>query len=444
MDLVDRLVEHRTLGTAPRAELAWLAAHGSLRHAARGEVLSTKGERVEGLYVVLSGCIAISIDRGTGLRKAMEWRAGDVTGLLPYSRLLTPPGDTVAQEPTELLTVPGRFLVEMTRACYEVTAILVHRMLDRARVFNSSELEDERMISLGKLAAGLAHELNNPASAIERSSAQLAARLEDSEQSARVLGAAGLSPAQLAVIEDVRAASASTRQPGVASPVAQAEREEAIAEWLADHGVDTALAESLGDTAATLAALDRLVAAVDGPALSAVLHWTAASSTVRALAAEIQEAAGRISGLVGAIKGFTHMDQAAVAEPVDLARGLDNTVAVLRSKARAKSVTVTVEVESGLPCARGFAGELNQIWANLLDNALDAAPVGSQVAVVAQRDAGHIVVRVVDGGGGIPAEIQDKIFEPFFTTKPVGQGSGLGLDITRRLVLHNDGEITVA
>ena len=159
-------------------------------------------------------------------------------------------------------------------------------------------------------------------------------------------------------------------------PIEEAEREEAIADWLADHGLDAAIAEALAETAVTFEALDRLAGAVDGPALNAVLRWAAAGCSVRGLASEIQDAAMRISGLVIAIKGFTHMDQATVAEPVDLAQGLSNTVAVLRSKARAKSVAVVVKVEPGLPRVRGFAGELNQIWANLIDNALDAVPDG--------------------------------------------------------------------
>ena len=151
----------------------------------------------------------------------------------------------------------------------------------------------------------------------------------------------------------------------------------------------------------------------------------------------------RISGLVMAVKGFTHMDQAAVAEPLNLMRGLDNTVAVLRSKARGKSVTVTVEAEPDLPRVRGLAGELNQIWGNLIDNALDAVPESGRVDVRAAREGEHVVVRIVDNGAGIPAEVRERIFDPFFTTKPMGHGTGLGLDIVRRLVRHNDGQIAV-
>ena len=151
----------------------------------------------------------------------------------------------------------------------------------------------------------------------------------------------------------------------------------------------------------------------------------------------------QISGVVQAIKGFTHMDQATVAEPVDLALSLGNTVTVLKSKARAKSIAVAVNTEPDLPRVRGFAGELNQIWANLIDNAIDAVPDGGRVEVTASRERQRVVVRVVDNGHGIPAEIRSRLFEPFFTTKPVGKGTGLGLDIVRRLLIHNDAEIDV-
>jgi signal transduction histidine kinase len=229
----------------------------------------------------------------------------------------------------------------------------------------------------------------------------------------------------------------------VRSPIEEAEREDAIAGWLADHGLDTSIAEALTDTAATFEALDSLAGVINGTELNAVLQWAAAGCSVRGLASEIEDAAVRISGLVTAIKDFTHMDQAAVAEPVDLIHGLSSTVAVLRSKARAKSISVVVDVEPGLPRARGFAGELNQIWANLIDNALDAVPDSGRVEVLANRERERVAVRVVDNGTGIPAQIRQRIFDPFFTTKPVGQGSGLGLDIVRRLVRHNDGEISV-
>jgi len=442
-DLLERLVAHKTLGAAPREELAWLVSHGSLRRLEEGDVLSAKGAPVTGLFVVLTGHLAIFIDRGAGRHKLVEWSAGDVAGMLPYSRLVSPPADSVAQEASEILAVPRDDLTAMTRECPAITTILVHKMVDRSRDFTSSGLHDEKMVSLGKLSAGLAHELNNPASAIERGAAQLEARLDEADQSSRALGASKLTDAQLAAIDSLRSCCLSTRTPGVLSPIQQSEREDAITDWLADHHVDGAVAGPLAETAVTLDALDRIAAAVDGPALAAALRWAAAGCSVRGITADIQDAARRISGLVASVKGFTHMDQSTVAAPVDLTSSLTTTIAVLRAKARSKSVTVTVTVEPGLPQVRGVAGELNQIWANLIDNAIDAVPQSGRVEITARCERQRVVVRVVDNGPGMSPETRDHIFEPFFTTKPVGKGTGLGLDIVRRLVSHNDAEIEV-
>ena len=442
-DLVERLALHQTVGAAPRDELEWLAAHGTLRHLSAGDVLTAKGTHPAGMFVVLSGRIAIHVDRGSGLQKVMEWREGTVTGMLPYSRIVGPPNDTIAMEPTTVLALSREALPGLIRECQQVTSILVHAMVDRARQFNSRDQQNEKLASLGKLSAGIAHELNNPASAIERSAALLTDRLDDAQSAVQTLGAAHLTAEQLASIDGVREACAGAQPAGVRSPIAQAEREEAMADWLRDHGVDEEAAEALADTSLTLDQLDRLAGGMDASALNAVVRWLAAGCALRTLASEIQEAALRISGLVSAIKGFTHMDQSTVAEAVDLAPSLANTVAVLKSKARAKSVAIAVEIEPDLPRVRGFVGELNQIWANLLDNALDAVPPSGRIEVRADRDARGVAVRIIDNGPGIPAEIRNRIFDPFFTTKGVGKGTGLGLDIVRRLVVHNEASIEV-
>src|SRR5262245_5532973 len=164
--LLERLAAHKTIGSAPREELEWLIAHGSLRHMDVGEVLTPRNTPPEGLFILLSGHIMIFVDRGTGPQKVMEWRGGDVTGTLPYSRMGGPPGDTFVQEPAEVLVIHRDHFPELVRNCYEVSAILVHNMVDRARVFKSADLQLEKMASLGRLSAGLAHEMNNPVAAI--------------------------------------------------------------------------------------------------------------------------------------------------------------------------------------------------------------------------------------------------------------------------------------
>src|ERR1035437_4642902 len=224
MEIIDRLAEHKTLGTAPREELAWLAAHGTLRKLEAGEGLSHKGIPVEGLYVVLSGHVTLFVDRGAGPQKMIEWRTGEVSGVLPYSRLVSPPGDAIVQEPTEILSIPRDCLRAMTHDCFEVTSILVRTMLDRARLFTSSDLQNEKMISLGKLSAGLAHELNNPASAIERSAVLLEDMLAEAEKATLALGAARLSDTQLGEVRSIRESCLAKSAQGVRSTVEQADR----------------------------------------------------------------------------------------------------------------------------------------------------------------------------------------------------------------------------
>jgi signal transduction histidine kinase len=440
-DLIERLAQHKTLGSAPREELAWMVEHGFLRKIETGEVLSHKGLPVEGLYVVLSGCVGLFVDRGAGPQRMVEWHAGDVTGMLPYSRLVKPPGDSIAQEPTEILEVHRDELRAMIRECFDITSRLVHLMLDRARLFTSTELQNEKMISLGKLSAGLAHELNNPASAIERSVCLLTDRLEDCENAARALEGARLTDAQLAAVDAIRESCLAKKSVKTLSALEQVDREDAISGWLARHSLDTKNAQLLADTPVTFEALDALVGVVQGPSLNAVLRWAAAGCAVRSLASEIQGSSMRISSLITAVKGFTHMDQAMVAELVDPGPGLTSTVIVLNAKAMDKSVTVATDLQPNLPQVFGFAAELNQIWGSLIDNALDAAPTGGRVEVRAGREGNSVVVHIVDNGPGIPSEVRSRIFDPFFTTKPMGQGTGLGLDIARRLVRHNDGII---
>jgi signal transduction histidine kinase len=442
-DLLARLTAHRTIGNAPRAELEWLVAHGTLERYQTGDMIARKGQPVEALYIILKGHVAHVLDQGGSWRKAMDWHDGDATGMLPYSRMANAPGNSVIQEPTEILRVAREHLPALPIECPQVTAELVHAMVDRARAFKVSDLQVEKMASLGKLAAGLAHELNNPASAAARSAQLISEALAESEEASRAFGAANLDDRAQAVVERIRWACSGGPTTGVFSPLERADREEALTDWLLDHDLDDALAAPLGETNVTLALLDDLAAAVDGDRLRASLRWVAAGCTVRGLAQDVERAASRVHELVSAVKGFTYMDHAPSAEPVDLAKGLGDTLAVMAAKARAKSASLALDLPPDLPRVRGFGGELNQVWANLIDNALDAVGENGRVMVTARPEGARVVVRVTDDGPGIPAEVESRIFDPFFTTKPVGKGTGLGLDIVRRLVDRNDGSIEV-
>jgi signal transduction histidine kinase len=442
-DLLARLAQHRSLGGAPASEHKWLAEHGTLRMLAIGDVLTPKGVTVPSLYVIFTGRLAIHVDRGAGSHKIIEWRGGEATGQLPFSRGATPPNDVVAEELTELLVMPREQLPEMIRECPVITATLVHAMVDRARQFTTSDQRDEKLLSLGRLAAGLAHELNNPASAAARSAKMLTESLGAAEAAARRLGAARLSDAQLAAIDSVRELCRTPAASTGLSAVARADREDAIGDWLASHGANEGCAVPLAETGVTLAALDTLASTVGGDALDATLRWISAGCLVRTLSSEIETAASRINDLVGAVKGFTFMDHAPTPEPVDIRRGIDDTFTMLGAKTRAKSVEVSVQFADGLPQVRAVGVELNQVWMNLIDNALDAVATAGHITVTARGENHRVIVEITDDGSGVPAEIVGRIFDPFFTTKGVGKGTGLGLDIVRRLVQRHEGEIEV-
>lgn len=441
-ELLERLAQHRTLGEAPRAELEWLVEHGEVRRIEVGDVITRAATAVTHLYIVLSGHFAIQVDRGSGPRKVFEWRGGDVGGTMPYSRMSKAPGEVVVSESGDLLAIDSRFFPEMAVRCPFVTATLVHVMVDRARVFTSSALQDEKMASLGRVAAGLAHELNNPASAAARSAGRIEDGLARAESASRALGAARLSPQQQAALDEIRRVCLENDAP-LLSAMERADREDAIATWLEDHGLSPDPAGTLIDACVSTKMLDRLKDAMPAASLETAIEWIAANCAIHTLVGEVQRASSRIHQLVAAIKRFTYMDKPGVPEPFDVEQGLRDTIVVLGSKARAKDVSVTIKVEPKLPNAYGFGGEMNQVWTNLIDNAIDAAPASGHVEVSAGCGPGTVIVRVVDNGPGVPADIREKIFDPFFTTKPVGQGTGLGLEIAMKLALHSAGDIEV-
>jgi signal transduction histidine kinase len=293
---------------------------------------------------------------------------------------------------------------------------------------------------LGRLAAGLAHELNNPASAVARSAKSLVAELAVLDEATKQFCLLNLSDTQCFSIAALR--NERPPVPGTSSPLETADREDALADWLDERGVDGVDLQPLAASAFVPADLDRLSSAVGDDKIGTVLSHIATGQTVRRLASEISAAADRIHALVAAVKGFTYMDQQATRQPIAIDRGLRDTITVLGAKARSRNIVVTLEVAPNLPAVDGFGGELNQVWANLLDNAIDASRHGP-VRVIASQPLDHVVVRIIDDGPGIPDAVLARVFDPFFTTKPVGEGTGLGLDIARRIVQRHHGLIDV-
>jgi signal transduction histidine kinase len=441
-DLVDRLTAFNSMKDIPGTEIQWLVAAGELRRFDRGEILLRKGEEARVMMIVLTGRIVVRFEQGTGHRHAIESTAGALTGLLPYSRLTQALGEVVSEEETDVLVIDRDQLPELIRECPTITTKLVHTMVDRARTFAGFNWQDEKLLSLGRLAAGLAHELDNPASAAARSAKLLNAALRELGDAAFALSAAQPTPEERAQIAALVSESLSAAA-GVLSPLERSAREDALANWLEAHGADAAPAAALAEHGLTVAALDRLAAALPGTLLTPALRWIGAANTGAELAANVERSASRIHELVSAVKRFSYVDRGGAPEPTDIGQALSTAVAVLAARAREKSIRVTLDIAPDLPLVVANCAALNQVWSNLLENALDAAPPSGAVLVDAARQDAAIVVRVIDDGPGIPPEVQQRMFDPFFTTKEVGEGSGLGLDIARRVVRMLEGQIDV-
>ena len=440
----DELRDVVILRGLPEKELAWFAEHGERLDLAVGEHMFEHGQPADVMFVVVRGAIQ-RFERSAG-----QWTmvattaAGEVTGTLPYSRMRHYPGYTVATQPSVVLCVAQTDFQDMLWESHEIGRRLVAVMSDRVRGDVRLEQQRARMASLGHLSAGLAHELNNPASAVGRASADLAEQL--AKLSTLVLNLvrhdvdAATIEATAALRDRARAAEVEAL-----SPLTRAEREETFQDWLTDHGVVEAwnVAGAFADGGLTIADLDAFAAHVPPGVLGDALTWMCAMLDADRTLAEITSAASRISDLVGSIKVYSHMDRSPERRPTDVREGLDNTLTMLGHKLKRKAVRVTRAYQDDLPPIPANVGELNQVWTNLIDNAVDAVDEGGTLRVEARREEDTVAVRVIDDGPGIPDDVRGRIFEPFFTTKGVGEGTGLGLDIALRIARTHQGHIEV-
>jgi signal transduction histidine kinase len=439
--LADRLVALDSIRDIPRAEVEWLASHGEFRHYDAGEIVLTPADEASEMIVILAGCATVYVGQGAGRRHAVESRTGSLTGLLPFSRLKRPMSDVLVEEAAELLAIHRDRFPEMIRECPVLTESLVHNMVDRARRFSAINWQDEKVMSLGRLAAGLAHELNNPASAASSAAKHLARVMRSVGAAAHRVGMAELSADQRAHVTGIVERCHAPGRAGPRSAVDRFDMIESVMVWLESHGASTECAPDLVDGDVEIGTLDGLASVLPVGALESAIEWIASAAASASVASDVEQATLRIYDVVSAVRDFTHLDRAAVREPTDIAQSLAETVEVLRPKAREKGATVRLDVPPGLPKVTVVAADLNLAWLNLVENAMDAVATGGEVTICASAHDGVVVVEITDDGPGIPADIQSRIFDPFFTTKPVGKGTGLGLDIVRRVVRDYAGEV---
>ena len=423
-------------------DLEWLASRMRLVELPPGGIFIRAGAAATHMYVVLEGEVQGHSESASGER-IFSAPAGTVTGLLPFSRLKTIPGTVRAVGFTRLATLHKEHFQEMLHRVPVLVKRLVAVMSDRIRESAKADQQREKLAALGKLSAGLAHELNNPAAAAQRAAATLCDAVNYFRKANWSLDEQDLSREQRRLLADFeRAAGKRAGKPESIDSLERSDREEALAEWLESRGVENAWesAPALVGAGLDSTALTPVARALPPEALRAAVMRIAASSALLRLVAEIENSVNRVSELVRAIKEYSYMDQGPEQE-IDIHQGLDSTLLMLKHQLK-QGVNVTREYDRDLPKIRARGGELNQVWTNLIDNAIDAMSGKGELRIRTARELDYALVEIRDNGTGIPPEIQSRIFEPFFTTKGVGEGTGLGLETAYRIVRNHRGEIT--
>src|SRR6266566_1499715 len=393
-------------------DLEWFVSQSGELRTPVGEITVKEGSPAEAMFVILEGELRARREMGPAGSPVYTAHAGDVTGVLPFSRMKT----------------------------YSVTVRAVLPM--RTLAFPASKFPElfQRMAELGKLSAGLAHELNNPSAAARRTAAALHDCLERLRSASRNSALRAEDCGLLAQREDeIRA---SLKPADYHDEFARADRQDAIQSWLEGRGVAEAwkLAPLLADANLTDEHLERF-AGTAGAALGPELIRFATLLEMERIASELDNSTARISGLIKGIKECSFMDQAPLQE-VDIKSSLETTLTIMHHKLK-RGITVTREYAPDLPKVMAYGSELNQVWTNLIDNAADAMGDTGKLLVRAVRENEYVLVEIADNGPGIPSEVQSRIFEPFFTTKEVGEGTGLGLDVVHRIVQKMRGLVTV-
>jgi signal transduction histidine kinase len=425
----------------PDDQITWFLAQTQEIHLKAGDTYVRQGDPADWMFVILEGQFQWRGEFG-GETVVLPGKAGDVTGVLPFSRMkqFTVTGRAITDG--RILRFPTALFPELVQKMPELTTRLVGLMSDRIREATRIEQQRDRLASLGKLSAGLAHELNNPASAAKRATSQLRDILKKIRDASLELGRRDLTSAQKSEVEKLEALF-TLKDVIPADALTISDLEDQIDSLLRSHGQNDLwqLAADLARRNIKPEVLESLFATLDADTARAALVRIAASVEVASLLHEIESSTSRISDLVLAIKEYTHMDQAPV-QNVDIVKSLETTLTILNHKLK-QGVVVQRDYQSVPFLVNSFGSELNQVWTNIIDNAIDAMHGKGELRVRTYRDDNCVVVEIGDNGPGISREVQPHIFEPFFTTKGVGEGTGLGLDTAQRIVKKHRGNIQV-
>jgi signal transduction histidine kinase len=441
--LAQRLKSVPAFAELSEEDLAWLAARMQVVHYDSGDVVAAEGSPADHMWIVLEGELRGQREHAIGDSRSYSFRAPHVTGMLPYSRLTQVPLTTRAVTPSTIARLAVSHFPEMLERLPALGQRLVGVLADRIRETTKADQQREKLAALGKLSAGIAHELNNPSAAVRNAANAL-------KETVKALRTAGLHldqrslPAEDRIfLAQIECDWSKEHPPAALDSLERSDREEIIGDWLEDRGVAKArqLAPDLVDAGCDLDTLRSLSARFDDKTMEDVITRLTASFSLNRLVEQIAHGTSRISDLVLAIKQYSYMDQAPEQE-LDVHEGLENTLIMLHYRLK-HGIDVVREYDRSIPriCARG--NELNQVWTNLIDNAIDAMNGCGELVVRTVAEFGAALIEIRDNGAGIPPEVRDRIFDPFFTTKPVGEGTGLGLDTVYRVVSRHRGQVRV-
>lgn len=433
-----------TFRDLPEPDLEWLAEHMTLMELDAGDVVFHAGEPADRMYVLFDGEVSgVSEGPGNDSRYYVS-RSGRVTGMLPFSRLTHIPLTVRATMRSRGASLHKDHFSEMLARMPVLQERLVSVLADRIRETTRADNEREKLVALGRLSAGLAHELNNPAAALQRAAFALGEAVESFRTANLELGKLSIPTESRQFLTHLEYDWAKNSGPqNVLDSLERGEREEDFAAWMKKHDVNDpwSLAPALVDAGCTLGTLESVAAHIDRPFMTEVLTRLTASITISRLVEQIQGSTSRISELVKSVKEYSYMDQMP-EQNVDIHDGIDNTLIMLKHQLK-NGIEVVRDYDRSIPKITVRGSELNQVWTNLITNAIDAMQGKGKLEICTCGHGDTAVIEVIDNGPGIPPEIRERIFEPFFTTKPVNKGTGLGLDTVFRIVSRHHGNVRV-
>jgi signal transduction histidine kinase len=405
MNILTALQSNPVFTNVPVEQLEWLIAEGEVVHMEEGDMLFQSGAPIQYFFVILEGRFQVYAMQAGQRRDAFVFEPGDITGALPYSRGKVSGGTAVAIEPCRVFRLPKELLRTMTREHFELTEVLVHQMTDRVRELGKMQQINEKMMSLGKLSAGLAHELNNPAAAIVRSSAALKAHLSHTPDKFKKVMSIEAVDRQVDVVNQFVFDKINAPAAKELSLMERSRQEDDVLDWLEDHAVSNAydIASVFVDFGVHIFDLDALESELGPNHLDPILNWVCNNFVTEKIVTEIEEASKRIGHIVDSIKSYTHMDRATSKAKIHIREGLVNTLTLLNHKLKEKQIKVVKEFPDDLPEVEVFVGELNQVWTNIIDNAIDAMEAGGTLEIVCAADKRWLKTSIIDSGNGIPA-----------------------------------------